>query len=333
MIDTTGFTEAQILNIKNPILLFNKDTYKHEFRKLSLQYHPDHGGSAVTFAHILKLYKQAEAMEKCWGYLGQLRLGHSDGNKYIFDYRSKTEFELGRIYVTDTKILYCIDNSVKMPTDKLPKFKYSSDRMRKEFERIIVERYDQVITTLAATYYVVNKPEDSYLLSDVISTNKIPLTQIAWIISRLYNLGCFLNYNGIVHNDISINTVVIHPGNHALGLLGGWWYYTKIGDKLTAMPANTFNILPNSVIEDRIAKISIVTEQIHALGRQMMGNRYGSYLDLSKINNKLAEWLTNAGKDNIVEEYQTWDTEILSNIFGPRKFVKWDLKKEDVYTS
>jgi hypothetical protein len=64
-----------------------------------------------------------------------------------------------------------------------------------------------------------------------------------------------------------------------------------------------------------------------------MGNRYGSYLELSKVDNKLAEWLTNAGSDNIVEEYQKWDTEILQNIFGPRKFVKWDLKKEDVYTS
>jgi len=140
-----------------------------------------------------------------------------------------------------------------------------------------------------------------------------------------------MQWSNLVHGDISVNTVIINPSKHEVSLMGGWWYSKKIGEKLTSMPMPTFKILPNSVIHDKIAKMEIVSEQIHALGRELLGNRYGNYIELSKVNKKFAEWATNPGTDSLYDEYDTWDTKTLNSIFGPRKFIKWDLKSEEVY--
>jgi hypothetical protein len=330
MIDINNFTKSQILNITNPAKLFNLKTYKQEFHKLSMQYHPDRGGDALVFDHILKLYHQAELNEGYWGYLGSLIIVGLDSSEYHYNYYSKSEFELGFIYVTDTEVIYAIDNTNTIDF-KLPEYKYRDDAMIKAFENLVVLKFEKVIIGKINKYYIIKKPEDCYLLKDIIIKNKIPITQTAWILSRLYNLGCFFNYNNLVHCDLSLNTITINPEKHSIGIIGGWNYVYKENDTIKMLPKHTYDILPRSIIENKKAITSIMTEQIHALGRELLGSRFGSYLELSKLDFKFAEWLTNAGFDNIIKEYKKWDSEILQNIFGVRKFVKWDLKKEDIY--
>jgi hypothetical protein len=329
-------TTTEIENIKNPMQLFTRLGYKKEFRELSKKYHPDMGGDGKVFAHIVSLYHKAESMDRAgaWGYAGTLSVIDESGIKYQLNYLSKHDFELGLIYVGDTDIAYKIDISIMSYKDaiKLPVFRYKSPEMQKQFDGIVTSKYKNIIKTKDAVYLVHSKRENAYLLCEILERNKIEKEHVAWILSRLYNIGSFLQYNELVHCDIGINTILICPEDHTIALTGGWWYSYKEGDRLHSMPSATYNILPRSIVEDKKACYEMMGEQIHSLGRQLLGNRHGSFSELSKTNKNFAEWLTNAGQSDIIKEYQTWDKQILASIFGARKFVKWDLKKEDVFS-
>jgi hypothetical protein len=62
-------TGEALLSIHNPANLFTFDGYKSEYHKLSMQFHPDHGGDAKVFAHLNELYKIADnlAINGGWG--------------------------------------------------------------------------------------------------------------------------------------------------------------------------------------------------------------------------------------------------------------------------
>jgi hypothetical protein len=71
--------------------------------------------------------------------------------------------------------------------------------------------------------------------------------------------------------------------------------------------------------------------QIRAIAREMLGARYGDNLAFSKANSKFVEYITGSGGDSVIDDFIHWDTEVVDYIFGPRKFIKWELKKEEVY--
>ena len=323
-------TGDTLLSIQNPAKLFTFKDYKSEYHKLSMQFHPDHGGDAKVFAHLNELYKKANelATNGGWGSLGTLLFTDIKGNKHGFAYNSINTFSMGFIYTGDSYIIYFIEN--KYSNMSIPTFTFSSDRMKKEFEDILPSFY-KTYATKEGTYFVIYKLPTAYLLRDVIKTIHIDIKHVAWILSRLYNFGCYMEWAKLISNDISTDTILIDPMTHKVFLFGGWWHSTTVGKKIKSMPLHTYNILPHSIIANGIATMNIVSEQIHALGRQLVGNRTGGYLELSKINPSFAEWLTNGGKDSIIEEYKEWDGVTLQSILGERKFIKWDLKAEDIY--
>jgi hypothetical protein len=326
-------TGDTLLSIQNPAKLFTFKDYKSEYHKLSMQFHPDHGGDAKVFAHLNELYRIADelATHGGWGSLGTLLITDVDGARHAWAYRSLNDFELGYIYTCDNYIIYVIDKKY-MKDIHIPTFTFASAEMRTEFEHMLPSKYYKQYTYKDEVYFVFDKLPTAYLLRDIIKTTKIDIKHIAWILSRLYNIGSYMQWAKLISNDISVNTVLIDPTVHRVYLLGGWWYSATIGNKIKSMPLQTYKILPHSIISEGKASMNIVSEQIHALGRELMGNRTGGYLELSKINEKFAQWLTNSGFDSILEEYKIWDTATLQSMFGVRKFIKWDLTADDVYT-
>ena len=52
---------------------------------------------------------------------------------------------------------------------------------------------------------------------------------VAWIISRLENICCVLDYSNMIHGKIAEETVWINPFNHHAVLMGHWWSASKKG--------------------------------------------------------------------------------------------------------
>lgn len=58
----------------------------------------------------------------------------------------------------------------------------------------------------------------------------LPYQHVAWIISRLENIACLLNYNDVTHNGIETDSIFINPKTHEAVLMGAWW---RLGHDIT----------------------------------------------------------------------------------------------------
>ena len=73
--------------------------------------------------------------------------------------------------------------------------------------------------------------DDGVILAFEKSENVYPLfafsqlhpKHVAWIISRLENISCLLEFNTLEHLHMDENNVFINPSSHEAFLYGGWW--------------------------------------------------------------------------------------------------------------
>lgn len=316
---------------------------KKIYKKLSLLWHPDKQvngkNTNAIFTHIHDLYQSALTKSKK-GTLGTnlnaLDITSVDGKSFIFRYQKAKNFELGEYYIAKEFVVWAFKNDfineVKDSLKNLSGIAYQNDKMKSAFEKMLPVIYKQ-IETADRFIVVIKKPKEFLNLSDVASHyKKMPAKHVAWILSRLYNLACFLNYNQIMHGGINLDNCFINPETHELLLAGGWWYSKKDGEKLSMLSREAYDIAPVSMLNSKKAEMLLDLHLIKKLGRTLLGDAIGDSLLFDKeIPVKMTEWLRNGHQENAVKQYTQWYDRILTESFGERKFVEMKVKSEDLY--
>lgn len=335
-------TADDILGMKRPEDLFkgDLDAAKRQYRELAKEWHPDHGKprSTEVFPHINFLYDEAinRMAGGTWETEGIVRLeDQSKKGSYLVHYHIKSDFELGRFYVGDDYLTYVVDQQYKDLFDNAVKhiseFKYANKKMEDECSRYVPQKPTIFETPGKQLVMRVKKTTDLVLLRDVIRYyGEMDPKHAAWVLSSLYNLGCYLGYTGIIHQNISPDTYFISPKYHSGALLGSWWYAAKKGSKVSRLPTRTFNFLP---WEARTKKKAIpLTDQelIRATGREMLGDISGVSTTPTSVPHALKEWLSSVATGSAIDNYTSWG-EVLKESFGARRFTKMDLDAKTLY--
>jgi hypothetical protein len=180
---------------------------------------------------------------------------------------------------------------------------------------------------------VTEKSENYFRLADVIEHlgGKVDPKHVAWIISTMLNLHCYLGLIGVVHHHLSPDTYFIHPTDHDGALLGGWWYAMNHGERLIALPARTLNLGPTIIAADKRAIFRTSAELIRATARELLGDPTGLRLASMGYPLALIDWARGAAGADPFEEYSHWSTHVLPRSFGARRFVEMKLSAADVY--
>lgn len=256
------------------------------------------------------------------------------GKKYRVTFRRHHKFEFGDFYVSDNSVTFIVDEKYKSLSDnfiKITKFKYASEKMEEEFSRYLPQIVGN-FNTQNKQVVIIKKTQDLLLLKDVmewLSKAKDIDRYVAWIISTLLNLNCYLKYMGISHNDISVNTYFISPIHHSGFLFGGWWYSSLVGEKLHALPRSTMNLTSPRVLSSKIATKEIDQELIKNVGRTLLGDDTGMRLK-RKAPETFVSWLRHPSDKNDFDEYSAWDG-VLEQSFGGRRFVKMEIDADMIY--
>jgi serine/threonine protein kinase len=344
MTDITAFTQDQILAIPltAPEKLFTGDSHeaKLEFRRLRSKWHPDTNRvDPGVMSHINALYDKAMDLLSSgrWSVFGKLEIKATNGKEYVFKYLKAEAFDLGMTYVGEHFVLYFIQDDyadlVRIAQDHMGRFKFADGKLKAEHEKSL-PKLTQLIQVKAG-YYIVIQKDPAYLrLSDVLGHfgGKLDPKHAAWILSRLYNLNCYLKLAGLVHSDISPQNCFINPGQHYLALLGGWWFARKDGERLIALPQRTIKYGPDLPADKRAVSLTN-SELIKAAGRELLGDIIGSRLPTMGYPKALVNWLrTPAENIPAWDEYGVWQDQILKASFGARKFVELKLESKDIYT-
>jgi hypothetical protein len=345
-IDAAGLSAAAILAIPadEPERLFPKDAdaLKKSFRKLAMRWHPDRcteGSAAAVFAHLELLRGKGEEKlaEGTWQTPGLLELTATNGKAYEIRYGQRSTFELGTQYTSTAQVVYVVDKAYadlfKNGVAAIKGLKFAHDGMRKEMARNLPVIKAE-IETKDAHVLVLEKAPDMIRLRDLLEQTggAMDPKHVAWTLSNLYNVACYLRFNQLTHNDLSLDTVFVSPEHHGGTVLGGWWYATACKSKLKALPTRSVERAPSDVLRSHKADARVDLELIRAIGRELLGDPLGTRLSWSKeVPKAFATWLRAPASADALADYKAWHGHVLPGSFGPRRFVKWDKPLSNPY--
>lgn len=339
-------TSAQdILKAKLPGDLFtnNADALKLEYFELSKRWHPDMNGNSLESKEVMikinDLYQKALVLIKDgkWEMSNWVTIVRHGNVKQQFKFLTSMPFELGMQYISDSNIAYLVNGTYKTFYDNYLKsissLKYTNDDMKKEFTRFLPKMQESFETYDKQYCIFVEKMPDLLLLKDVLGYYKgiLPDRHVAWIMSSLYNLACFIDFNNLSHNGISLSNYYISPKYHSGALLGGWWYATAQDSNMIGISSETYNLLPSTMRENHVGSITTDLESIRYLGRQLLGEANGSKIkNNTSLPKSMIDWFLAGSSDSAYEEYARWNV-VLTNSYGKRQFIEMDLSADKIY--
>ena len=160
---------------------------------------------------------------------------------------------------------------------------------------------------------VLSKDEDEYPLR---LFGKLSGRHVAWIISRLENLCCVLEFSALVHPQITPDTVYINPYTHQASLYGNWWNVVKF---------NTYSPEYRDMMQSKHNLLGIRNTAISLLGCENKNQ-----LDLIDIPKPFKEFLKSNPCITAYDDFAYWD-DMMIKAYGERKFVTMETDDEDIY--
>lgn len=348
--DKINLTAKEILAVSKdaPEKIFSGDldAAKSEYHELSRRWHPDHNRERETtevFQHITEIYRQAQKLIKSnkWRGAGVLELPVSgSGTSAIFsrriNYLKSVKFELGDLYIAENEVAFSVERQYAdlFENAKLQfaDFRFANHLMRKEIGRNLPLQ-TEYFTTSERLIMVLPKTPDMILLEDLREYlgGAIDANHVGWIVNCLYNLACYFDYAGIVHQDISPKTFFVSPKFHSGMLLGGWWYAKSAGKKISALPNRTIKIAPLDVIRRKEADGRTDLELIRQTARELLGAVHGICSKTNEeIPSAMRRWTNGATSGSAVTDYELWKM-VLEMDFGAPRFVRLNVESNAVY--
>ncbi|KVP17161.1 hypothetical protein [Burkholderia ubonensis] len=324
-------------------LFSSADAAEKEARQLFKRWHPDHcsdprAGDVFDWLRKLDAAADSKIAQGVWETPGLLRITSTSGSQFELRYASKTALEVGTMYVGRSVVAFDI------PTDnldllanaerQLAALTYANEAMRREFARYF-PAIERKVDTPTGAVLLLKKDPGVLLLQDVLDhyKGKLPARHVAWVISRLLNIACYLEMQGKVsHNAIGPDTVFISPAEHTAHLFGGWWFAAGLGTPLKAASQRMMLFAPPDVLQKKVGDSRTDMEMIQALGRELLGDATGVRLAKdSAVPAAMVDWLQLSTHQSAVATYRDWQERVLVEAFGPRKFVPMELTHEMLY--
>ena len=327
-----------LLEIKRPEDLFSSyeiTSLKKEYHALALKYHPDlnkEKTAIAIFEHIKSLYELAvtKINEGRWEGIGRLFLETKNTLPFeVSYYRMVPIGGIGNTYISDNFILYIIKKEYSRFYDRAcvmcaKAIQTITKKLTDEFKKYLPLKIQPLELANGDRGIKILKENRIYALSDVLKyyNGCIEPRHVAWILSSLYNLNCYLEHQGVVHYDLSLDSYFISPASHTGFLLGGWWHAYSLKEKVKEVPQKTFELIPHLC---KTPDNLICRELIRSIGRELSGDPKGIKLAKSSIPEPMIRWLRGVSTaKNAIEEFKMWDDCLLKS-FGKRRFLVMDL--------
>jgi hypothetical protein len=316
------------------------DLFPHDNIKIPLEYkrmckliHPDvcHDPRATdAFAKLQEFYNLAsKALSSgMWEATNYVEFKTTTGKTLQLKYMYHGIFEIGEYFVCSKHIVYLFDFSKKKYynnyINQIENLKYADGEMKKMFQPLFPTVIAEHDTVDNKHIIVVSKTEDVYPLRCVLDNfykGDIPDTHLAWMVSRMMNIACYLKYNKQVHNGINIDNMFVSLQYHTILLIGGWWYAVDEDAKMIGTTKEIYSIMPPKVKADKNACSVTDVESVKAFGRKYLAD---------SAPQAFKNFVNSGSKDDSMAEMEKWDDALIES-FGKRKFIKIEATNKQIY--
>lgn len=339
--DPLSMTADQILAISDPRVLFGTDAAELR-RKLIARWHPDRCSdplSSRVTAHITGLSKGVSGNGTTNSSVGVVSLETQGGGRITLKFLRAHEIDLGRMYVGRGMVAFVLDPTyaglAKRASDAIEGVTFPSLVIDDQYRPLIPGIVRSCLLADGRGLLALRKPVDMLLLSDVQASlgGTIDPRHVAWIMSRLYGLGCLMSSNGLCLGATAPDTLLISPTSHAVMPIG-WFFSTKLGEPLPGLPNRTLAALRRARVDmsEKRALLEIDPLMIRTTGRDLLGtSSLQKMMGDKNVPTAFAAWLCDTNvSTSAFDEYTRWD-DVLDLAWGRRTFVELMADEATVY--
>lgn len=256
-----------------------------------------------------------ERAEELWFDADEINFECADGSniqiKYMYSFREKD----ADVYVARRNIVYHFE---KKKASKAEEFRKNIARL--DYPSADVRSLSDFFPKVSGGFVlkdgsfilVIAKDEDEYPLR---LFGTLSGRHTAWVISRLENLCCVLEFSGIAHPEINPDTVFINPYTHQACLYGNWWAAGKNND-----------IKKNQLLNTGKNLVGLRNTAANMLGFEDRTKVY----ELDNVPKVLTDFIAEDPCSNAYDDFALWD-ETLIKAYGERKFIRMDTEDGDIY--
>lgn len=201
-------TLEKVLNAECASELFSKDNIKRQYREILREIHPDVCKDARAKEATEKLIELYERGRKGEWYKGATIIKNSKtGKRYRIKPIKEYDIGIGKMYLTKRYIIIEIEREA---------YKGRGNKEMKSISGLgslpVIEYEDwgNGITVIKRDGYIpLREFWNNY-------RHRIPAKVCAWIVTRLLSYACGLKVLGLVHCNITIDSVVVDLGRHGV---------------------------------------------------------------------------------------------------------------------
>lgn len=228
-----------------------------------------------------------------WNYHDTVHFKGTSGQEITVEYLFYSEDDGIKMYVAKNAVIYIFSRHKAVEADKMlhniTLLRYPSADV-KSLNKCFPEIKGDIALEGGERLISVNKTENEYPL---FAFGNIRGEHTAWVVSRLENICCVLEYSGILHSGISVDSVFINPRTHEAMLLGGWW-------------------------KARLKKPGESSDADLKAIRTTASKLLGGYID--SVPDEFKRFIRNKPADIAYDDFAIWDM-VIEKGFGGHKFI------------
>ncbi len=229
-----------------------------------------------------------------WDNAEETQVETTDGETVTIRYLYSFDDGPAKVYLTKNNALYVLNGSDRDLADKM-----LSGIGMLSFPPADVKGLNECFPRLNGQY---DLKGGGIMLAFARSDNLFPLPMfgslspehVAWIVSRLENMCCVLNYSDLIHGGISEESIWINPFNHHAVLMGHWWSASKIRAVNTAFGNPDLKALRQTAVK-------------------ILGIHKG------EAPKEMIKFLESGVSQDAYDDFEKWD-KVIENGFGGRRF-------------
>ena len=131
---------------------------------------------------------------------------------------------------------------------------------------------------------------------------------VAWIISRMENISCVLQYSSLVHGGISEESLWINPTSHHAVLMGHWWDVKPMQGSADGLRGVVQSLFDTDPVKKDLKDLRRTADRV-------LGMKH------AEAPQALTEFLKAEPAKDAFEDFAVWD-QVIEKGFGGRRFAK-----------
>ncbi len=333
-----SITRADILSLDSSVLVTMMGASEEEQKRMNdsllRQYHPDICADTQARELTDKILSARKLIGRKWR--KSVRVEALDGRSFGLTYGSMHDLGYAKVYSGATHQTYHYPKNPRNwptgQTSQIPdvRFDYPTPEMEKEFSKYFAKN-STTVEAVDGRWVVVPKPEGHILLADYLThyKGKADPAQVVWILSRLFNICCFLQMVKTIHGALGLATVCCNPMNHLVFVPGGWEFSYPSGMTPKVLPVASTEVVGESFPPRTAELLDLIL--VKKLGLQLLGDSSGMVLKFDPKLAPLVRWLSGpVVEKNAIEVFVNYSAAV-DETFGPKTFRLLPLSPEEVF--